>query len=289
MVIVTSGKNLDGSPCEFYLDENTKNNLDVIKKRVVERGWDSVILVAGLPGAGKSHFVQFLARYLDENFKAEDYSFDADEWIEQTNTKPKHSSIILDECFEQLNSKVTLSKDYQKMISHIQLLRQQGHFLFLLLPNFFDLGKSMSLYRSSILFVIYTDEEGRRGRFACYDRTTKKQLYLKGSKAMDYGCVQPNFRGRFQTKPIIDWALYESNKKDHLLRNAREKLDKHKLKSSNQRDKLITYMKNIQGISIERIGEVGDIPTRTIYDCVNRQAAYIQKKFGEVKNENSNI
>lgn len=281
MVIVTSGKNKDGSPCEFYLDENVKKNLDVIKERVTKRGWDSVILIAGLPGAGKSHFVQFLARYLDSTFEAEDYCFDADQWIEATSNKPKHSSIPIDECFDMLNNKITMSKDYQKMVSHIQLLRQQGHFLFLLLPNFFDLGKAMALYRSSILFVIYTDENGRRGRFACYDRSSKKQLYIKGSKAMDYGCVQPNFRGRFQKAPIIDWDLYEANKKAHLLRNAREKMAKHKVKSANQRDKLITYMKMIQGLSVERISEVADIPIRTIYDCIHRQGEYIKIKFGE--------
>lgn len=285
MVMVTAGTNADGTPCEFYLDENVKKNLDKIKERVTKRGWDSVILVVGLPGVGKSHKVQFLARYLDNNFTAEDYCFDADEWLQATTSKPKHSSIILDECFEGLNNKITMSKDYQKMISHIQLLRQQGHFLFLLLPNFFDLGKAMALYRSSILFVVYTDEDGKRGRFACFDRTQKKHLYLKGAKAMDYSCVQPNFRGRIQTKPIIDWDLYEKRKREHLLRNAREKMDKTKSKSSNQRDKLIAYMKQIQGLGVDRISSIAEMPVRTIYDCLNRQENYISNKFGEVKNE----
>jgi len=280
MVIVTSGKTLDGKPCEFYLDETLVENLDVIKKRVMSGAWDSKILVCGYSGVGKSHTTQFFARYLCPWFDHTYYCFSVDEFMEKCSTCPEYSSVVLDECFESMNSKAALSREFQKVISFLQIIRQRHLFIFLVLPNFFDLNKSVALYNSSLLVVCY-DNLGKRGQYLVFDREKKKNLFIRGHKMMDYSVEEANIRGHVNSTPIIDWKKYEGRKTEHLLQQIKSEQKESKSRPSIERDRLISYCKEILGLSVDRLKEICVMPQRTIYDSINRQKDYVIKRFKE--------
>ncbi len=197
------------------------------KYRVKKKNWDYICCVVGLPGAGKSKFAQGHAKYCDPNFNVDRIAFDADEFIEITNACPEYGAVVLDESFSSLNSRTTMTPEFLKIVNHLQLIRQRHLFIFLCLPNFFDLAKGIAIFRTSHLFVVYADENGNRGSFLAFGRREKTKLYVKGSKYMDYNCIKANFFGKFWlNNGIIDDKEYERRKAEHLQNQNKEENDK---------------------------------------------------------------
>jgi hypothetical protein len=262
MTIVTSGLDYEKKPCEFYLDENLKKNLDLVKDVVLKKDFDYVALVCGLPGLGKSNFAQSCAKYCCPSFDETFIAFDSEQFINLTNTCPSHSAVILDESFASLNSKVTMTADFVRIINHLQIIRQRNLFVFLCLPNFFDLNKGIAIYRSSHLFVCYGREFGDRGSFAGFGREEKKKLYILGSKFMNYQCVKPNFRGRFVKQKAIDEEVYKSLKLKHL--QAQQKSTEKTSRANIQRDILLTYMHFVLNVPTERLMQITGLTQQAV-------------------------
>ncbi len=231
MVLVESGVTQDGSPCRYYLDNDLKKTLDLAKYRVLKKNWDYVCIVCGLPGSGKSNFARQLARYccpwFDENYIAwkdeKTEGSDVKGFIDITTECPENSAVVLDESFATLNSRVSMSPVFLRIINHIQLIRQKHLFIFLCLPNFFDLSKGIAIFRSSHLFITYADDKGQRGRFLGFDRNGKRKLFIKGNKYVDYDAQRSNFKGRFtQDFRIVPPDVYENLKKKHYIEQGRD-------------------------------------------------------------------
>ena len=235
-------------------------------------------MVVGYSGVGKSHTVQFFAKYLCPWFDESYYCFSFQEFFDKCTTCPEHSVVILDECFESMNTKAGISKEFHKVVSFLQVIRQRHLYIFLLLPNFFDLNKSIALYNTSLLFVCYEDGD-KRGFYVVFDRIRKKNLFINGHKMQDYSVEFPNIRGRVNSECIINWEKYEKRKKEHLLQQLKEEEEIKKARPSIERDKLLAYNKEILGISVDRLIEIINRPSRTIYDAINRQKEFINEKF----------
>ena len=275
MVMIKSGLDYKGEPCEFFMEENLVKNAEPVKKVVQTKDFDFVSIVCGIPGVGKSNFSITLAKFFDPDFNIDKICFTADDFISVTNDCPKHSAVILDESFASLNTKVGMSSDFLRIINHLQLIRQKNLFIILCLPNFFDLHKGISLYRSSWLFVVYSEEFGKRGTFTCYDRNAKRILFVKGSKYMDYSCVDPNFRGRFTRQKAIDDVEYERRKREHLEQQGQ--VDSFKgSKLCAQRDSLMYYMKNNLDIHIDKLVEITGLGRRGIYNALQNYAKQLK-------------
>lgn len=263
MVIVTRGVNWDdGNPCKFFLDGQLARELKKVRIRVIKGNWDYVGLVCGLPGSGKSTFARVLARYMCAWSSLTYICFSAEEFIKTTNTCPEFSSVILDESFASLNSRITMTPDFMRIINHLQLIRQRHLFIFLCLPNFFDLAKGISIFRTSHLFITYENKQGRRGQFMAFGRRKKRILYVKGNKYMDYDCVRSNFKGRYpQGKKILSEEAYDKKKKEHLL-SQEEKLVKKK-KGKIDYYEIAMKMKE-QGIKTKIIAQTFGFTDRTL-------------------------
>ena len=275
MVLIKSGLNHKGEVCEFFMEENLVKNAEPVKKVVQTKDFDFVTIIAGIPGAGKTNFSITLAKFFDPDFNIDKICFTADDFISVTNQCPKHSAVILDESFASLNTKVGMSTDFLRIINHLQLLRQKNLFIILNLPNFFDLHKGISLYRSSWLFVVYSESFGLRGTFSAYDRDSKRILFVKGSKYMDYNCVRPNFRGRFTRQKAIDDEEYEKRKREHLeQQNQMDSFRGSKLQT--QRDALLYYMKNDLNVHVDKLIEITGLGQRTIYKALENHAKQLK-------------
>jgi len=207
------------------IDEFLVKNLDAVKNSVLDRGWDYVAIVSGIPGVGKSTFAQRICKYLDPTFNTKDRicftGTGKNGLIERTAHAKLGQAYMLDESFADLNTKVSKGSEFVKIMNHLQLIRQKGLYLVLCLPNFFDLSKGIAVFRSSHLFAIYSDGF-ERGYFAAFGRDEKRELYVKGSKFMDYNVRKPNFRGTFSKQWFADQELYDKLKLQHLQEQAKE-------------------------------------------------------------------
>ncbi len=251
---------------EFYLDQNLRDNLDEVKEVVSKKDWDYVAIVAGLPGAGKSTFAQNSAKYCCPWFDESYICFTAEDFIKKTNECKKGSAIILDESFQSLNSKVGMSSDFLKIVNHLQIIRQKNLYIFLCLPNFFDLSKGVAVFRSHHLFVCYSESFGSRGRFAAYNRENKKSLYVDGRKYMSYNVRKPNFRGKFVKSKVVDWTKYEKLKKEHL----QEQNEVQAVGKNESRNKVIRHLKDLK-YPVDKIVEISGISKRAVYYALEKK------------------
>ena len=278
MVVVTSGLNWKNEPCSYYLDDNLKKNLDQVKQVVLNKDFDYVAIITGLPGLGKSNFAINCAKYCDPNFTKENICFTADDFINKSETLHK-AAIVLDESFASLNSKVTMSKDFLRIINHLQIIRQRNLFIFLCLPNYFDLAKGVAIYRSHHLFVCYGKSYGDRGSFLAFDRDAKKDLFIKGQKFMNYRASEANFKGTFVIQKAIDDDVYRDLKFQHL-REQENNIDENKIsRSKEERDLCICYMRLILDVPVKTLCEITDMPQTTVYDSINRVKEEVLSKW----------
>jgi hypothetical protein len=278
MVKVINGKDWKGEPCEMYLDENLFNNLSAVKKVVSSKDFDYVALVCGLPGLGKSNFAITCAKFCCEWFDESYICFTAEEFIKKTTECQERSAIMLDESFASLNSKISLTSDFLKIVNHLQIIRQKNLYIFLCLPNFFDLAKGIAIYRSSHLFVCYGERFGDRGDFAAFDRDKKKELYIEGLKYMNYKCVQPNFRGKFTKQQVINEESYRNNKITHLrIKDPIEKESKADIKVH----KLCAYMNIVDEYTQIEIANIIDSTQQNVQKFVSKEKDFILEKYSE--------
>ena len=258
----------DGSPKILRLDKLFRPELDKVRARVRKKNWDYVALVAGLPGSGKSTFARGLARYLCKWFSIDYVAFTGDQFIEITNECPEYSSVILDESFASLNSKLTQTEDFIKIINHLQLIRQKHLYIFLCLPNFFDLAKGIAIFRSSHLFVTYANEKGDRGYFLAFDRDNKRKLYVRGSKFMDYNAQKANFYARFwENEDILDIEEYDRRKEEHL--KSQNKQESEKMHGKQERNKILWKLYSEFNWKATDIAKLAGLDDKSVYRTFN--------------------
>lgn len=267
----------EGKEEEIYIDENLQKNIVEIKDSVLNKGWDNPFIICGICGVGKSTFGQQFCKALDDTFNIDRICFTAEEFCEKTSKGNKGEAYMLDESFADMNSKASTSPEFIKIMNHLQLIRQRGLHLCLILPDFFSLNKNVAIFRANYLFVIYHSDY-KRGRFAVFDRERKKNLYIKGKQFLNYMCVPPNFRGRFVGKWVIDEKEYERRKYNHLVSQGEGK--NTSIRTLRHRDKLFAYTKLILNIPSETLSEVSGIPIRVVNLAVAREKEDILKRFG---------
>jgi len=281
----------NGEPYKI-LDIKLRKELQIKKEQVQKYGWDYVAVVAGLPGAGKSTFARSAAKFCDNDFpgpptkdekgniidKIPYIVFTAQDFINVTTSCPPYSAVVYDECFEGMNTKATLSPEFQKIINHLQLIRKKHLFVFLCLPNFFDLSKGIAVFRAEHLFLTYANGEGKRGFVLAFGRNNKRRLYVEGRQYMNYNAVHANFRCRFtRNNWIVDEDEYEK-KKDKVLEQYAKKLDEKTMKKPDALGKVV-IAQMLAGKKQIEIARALNIPPSTVNDRVQiyRERGWLPK------------
>ena len=206
MVIVSPTKELS-----YYMDGKLERSLTKIKKRVWKKDMDSVFIIDGGEGAGKSVFGQQVAKFLNPNFDLKHICFNASEFMKAINDSNKGDVILFDEAYSGLASRTALSEVNHLLVSMMMEMRQKNLIVIIILPSFFLLDKYVALWRAVALFHVYMTK-GVRGRWISFNRKKKKLLYLKGKKEYNYNVVRSRFRGRFTNKYTVDESAYRAKK-----------------------------------------------------------------------------
>lgn len=198
---------------DFYVDPIIDSELVRIKKQVIKKDKDFVVVIDGEEGSGKSVLAQQVAKRLDPNFNIDNICFNADQFIERLKNAPKYSCIVLDEAYNAASSRGSLTEVNRSMVAVATEMRQRNLFVIIVLPSFFDLDKYFALWRCKSLIHVYFDRDGGRGRFVIFPKTTKKYLYLNGKKFYDYSKPKSPYPPcRFKNEYTVDESEYRKKK-----------------------------------------------------------------------------
>lgn len=189
----------------YSMDGYLRSNLDAVIRNV-KNDYDAFIVVAGREGFGKSTIAAQCALYCDETYNLDRCCFTAKQFIEAVNNAKRYQAIVFDETMGYLSSRGSMSKFNRALIKVMSEMRSKNLFIFLCIPNFFELDRYPAMHRSTGLIYTY-----RRGRFGSYDYNTKKNLYLFGKKYYSYK-IPPNFWGSFTKYFPLDKIAYEKKK-----------------------------------------------------------------------------
>ncbi len=172
---------------QVWIAPIVREQLDIVKKRVLTKDMDWVSIIDGEEGVGKSVLAQQLASYLDPDFNEDKIVFNSDTFIKLIkNPKTKKgSAIIMDETFSAANNRSSLTEVNRAMIGIATEMRQRNLFVFMCIPSFFDLDRYFALWRCKALFHVYFGEKDIR-RYVIFPKEHKKLLYLQGKRFYNY-------------------------------------------------------------------------------------------------------
>lgn len=219
----------------FPMNRLLKMQMDYMVKNVVN-DWDFTLLICGEGEVrvGKSTLGQQLATYwtycltkklnikLPHSVK-ENMVFTGADLISKGNKmgeKTLYASLIFDEAGADLESTKVLQNTTKAVKDYLRECGQYNMLNILILPEYFDLPKSVALSRSIALINVYwlPDQHGnfKRGYFKFYNKPDKKKLYIWGKKELNYSAWQETFYGKFPHFYTFNEEEYKECKREAL-------------------------------------------------------------------------
>lgn len=251
----------NGKPKFISVDELIRpimrQQLDVVKNKVLTKDLDWVVVIDGEEGVGKSVLAQQIAKYLDNNFILDNLVFTADKFIEQIKSTKngKGTAIVLDEAFNAANARASMSEVNRSIAGVATEMRQKNLFILIVLPSFFDLDRYFALWRCKALIHVYFSEQDRR-QYILFPKNLKKYLYLAGKKTYNYSKPRSPFPPiHFPNYYTVDEMEYRNKKANAFKKRTVSNQARRWLM---QRDAYIKYVLKVMGMSLE---EAAKIPT----------------------------
>ena len=229
----------DGKPVQVSVDAKLHRDLITMKTRNT-KFWDTVAGIDGGCGVGKSQMaICTIAPLLAKKMSNIHITFDIDEFTDVcvTDKSSPGDVIVLDEGHAGLNTSQAQKADFQRLINLLMLIRKKGLFLIIITQCFFELSKSMAIFRMNVLYHVYEDN-GKRGGFTAFGRKEKKDLYILGRKFLNYRARKYNYVGQFNKNRHLMPLDYELRKDQHLL-NQNKQLEKGSMKRIDQASKIM--------------------------------------------------
>ena len=248
----------------FHMDDILKNQIDVLLKNII-KDWDFTIIISGSGEVrvGKSVLAMQIGAYWTEQMEKihgikvpfsikENFVMDGRRLIEVGNKLGQnfpYSALIFDEAGADLEGKKVMSQLTQDVLDYYRECGQYNMLNILVLPEYFDLPKGIAMTRSICLIDVYyvTDQDAifQRGFFNFFSKRSKKKLYLKGKRELDYRSAKYDFNGKFPNFYPLDEAEYRKLKQEALTKRESKRRNKFQL----QRDAAWFLLTNEFGIT----------------------------------------
>lgn len=227
----------------FWMNQLLKANLDALLANAGKGDdWDFVFIITGggRVRVGKSLLAMQIAKYwvselkrlygIETGFNEEDnIVFHGSKLIEKGHNLAKKYSqgvLIFDEAGADLEGVKVMKKSTQAVKDYLRECGQYNFLTILVLPEYFDLPRGIAITRSDCLIDVSrsVNQNGKfiRGFFKFYSWPTKRQLYIRGKKDLNYRAWKYDFQGRFFKFYPIDEQKYRDAKARALLSRKEE-------------------------------------------------------------------
>ena len=263
---------------DYWIAPIVAEQLDAVKKRVLDKDRDFVFVIDGEEGSGKSVLAMQLAKYLDPNFNLDKVVFNSDDFlklIKDPKTKPG-SCVLLDEAMAAANARGSLTEVNRSMQAVASEMRQKNLFIIFCIPSFFDLDKYFALWRCRALFHVYfTPDEDRR--YVIFPKEHKKLLYLNGKKTYSYSKPYSPFPPfAFNNHYVVDEMEYRSKKANAFKKRT---VSNQARKWLLQRNAYIKYVLATLGIAQDDVAKIPQNYGAPILS--QRQISQVAKEIGD--------
>jgi len=259
---------LDYNGTEFSFHERLYQNISKIIK-ANKNDWDFKILISGngMTRTGKSTLAAQLACVVDPKFTLDQVIFKGDKLVEHSKEIGKHRALVYDEAKEGLDSKKAITNYSNNIMTYFAECGWLNQFMIIVLPDFFDLNKSIALNQSIFLINCYTRNAFTRGYFNFYNRKGKRYLYIKGKKYYNYDCQTPTFQGTFTKWFPFDKDEYEKRKAENQKDKDEKKIDGRKIAFLNHYKLFVgrlIYKMHMNGMTKTQIAKLSGTSVRDI-------------------------
>jgi len=208
----------------FKYHELLFKNISELKKANLN-DWDFKLLFSGdgMTRTGKSTIASQTSIVIDPSTTLDHIVFRGDKLISTSLKLGRNKVVIYDEAKEGLDSKKAMNRYSQTITDYFSECGFLNQFLLIVLPEFFDLNKTVALNQSICLINCYTRNNFQRGYFNFYNRKDKRYLYIKGKKYNNYKCQKASWDGTFTDYFPFDIEEYNKRKLENMRAGKEEK------------------------------------------------------------------
>jgi len=258
---------------KYYMDEHLVEKLNLCAKRCMKKDMDSLLIVDGDEGLGKTTISSAAAYYVKSitnmGFNTKSLFFDVDEMIDFA-AKTEKQIIIWDEAALSGLSMEWYNKSQVKLIKFLMVSRKKNHFYFFNIPKIFRLKDYLAIERSLGLIHVYSPDELRRGNFAYFRKDPKERLYHEwGRLKFKHYKKHYDFRGKFidNLNKIVKMQDYDKMKDNMIAKIGKEKQktpSKRDIKFTMTKQKIYELPKVFPGITYTKLAEHFNIGISTL-------------------------
>ena len=267
-IVLPLGDRREGS---IYLDGFIYRSFTKAKKIMERKEVYLPVLGSGYPGTGKTTLFINLATFCDPTFTEKRVYFKPQDFIDALKKASPLQAYLLDEGYEGLSTAQIRKKVGRTLKLVLNIIRKKRLYIFIIIPDFFDLNKSTATFLTRWLFHCYEKTFGEIGQTALFDRDKKRELYMKGKRFGDYDCVKADAVATF-TKAIpktFNWITYNKAKDEYIKELDLEESDSDSGYKS-QRNELIKHCRFHHKESSEEIGELIELSTRQVQRIIKQ-------------------
>jgi hypothetical protein len=171
--------------------------LDIAREKQKD-DWDSVFLVTGREGVGKSTFVLTCLDYLGVKSCKGVVAMDGETFLNNLASADYNGVVVSDEAGESLFSRDAMSKVTKTLVKIFIQIRAKRLITFLVLPNIAYIDKYFRTHRVSAMFHVY-----RRGQYIAFSRKTMEKTvfkngYIPVKQRLKQGGYYPKYSGQLK-------------------------------------------------------------------------------------------
>lgn len=218
----------------FWMHPYAMQNMDSLIYNT-QKDWSFLIVISGSGKTrmGKSMLAQQLAYYaaykLKRSFSMENVVFSGEQLIQRAK-KLSPAIFIMDESRADLASTKYFQKSHQNLVDFFNESGKLNNMVFLVLPDFFDLSRSVAVNMSECLINCWKHKEKKknkeggevseylRGYYDFYNDERKNDLYNNWRQKRFYIKKLRNFWGEWRHYWVLDEVKYEQAKNEFIHR-----------------------------------------------------------------------
>ena len=232
---------------------------------------DTVLLVVGAEGVGKSYFILHMMDYL--NAKISDLHLNAQDFLVGISTLKKDSVIVCDEGGDALDSRRTMSTINVDITKAYKVLRGLRSISIFATPELFSLDKYITYHRAHGLFYIY-----KTGKYVFYSGNTLKKTILtdynqKRKRVPILNIRNSGYIPMYKGKLLADYEPLKNKKMKELQGVLSVKYGGAKAKALSKKDLILSLrsmgkseqkIADIVGTSASYVHQVVRVPTNNV-------------------------